>query len=685
MTPNVLLIYKLLELENARKALDQGLRGFTNRASEEVQRFLDGSFPTHRYCELSNSLDAKCQTLNSLLTALQDVPRDPQSRVKASADHGDITNRLYLKPDKAVLTTDVLKFGPILQNVLLAGSITKAVQVLGATLSLRRLQHILGPRAVGGDVSRDGVEPSQNTDAGTTDPSSDFQMEENKECVMFKDKAQVSVKDEPPLMNQRQKDSREVPTTKPMSQKTSGRHSTNILMSTQRAFWEVEHDIPVPHQKQTSAQLLDFLRTNTDKRSATEATFTQLKSPSHLITGYPSATISPKIQQSGFDDCSSSSSSGGGGGGSSSSRDDARCVDASPPEEDVVAQYTDGRVPVFRVKRAESSEGTRIYSCMVLTKTELWDIGEVVKQETRGAAVRVATEKRQNEGESGYDKIPAGDPAETPQSPRCTNTTCGSVSAKTILLSRHTSIPKFEICAFKEMEVVVSHVVTPGNFYIQHPDVMAKQRALVKEWNGPLFAEENSVPDIGTLVMGFFSEQKQWCRAQVMKICGVSGGDEHCGGTGGGVTNISVEVMRLDHGDTACLSLRNVGYLTPDMAVLPLQAARVSLASVTPAEGSQWTEQAVSWFKAMVENRTLYARLYPLDSTITVQLFLEKGKMGAMRRGASVSLRLAQNGHAKHDKMKAVGGVKRGNYQLQMKKQEADWQKYLISCYTERK
>ncbi|CAL8355729.1 unnamed protein product [Merluccius merluccius] len=489
-------------------------------ASEEVQRFLDGSFSTHRYCELSNSLDAKCQTLNSLLTALQDVPQDPQSRVKASADHGDITNRLYLKPDKAVLTTDVLKFGPILQNVLLAGSITKAVQVLGATLSLRRLQHILGPHALAGDVSCDGVEPSQNTDAGTTDPSSDFQMEENKECVMFKDKA-----------------------------------------------------------------------------------------------------------QSGFDDCSSSSS----GGGSSSSRDAARCVDASPPKEDVVAQYTDGHVPVFRVKRTESSEGTQIYSCMILTKTELWDIGEVVKQETRGAAVRVATEKRQNEGESGYDKIPAGDPTETPQSPRCTNTTCGSVSAKTILLSRHTSIPKFEICAFKEMEVVVSHVVTPGNFYIQHPDVMAKQRALVKEWNGPLFAEENSVPDIGTLVMGFFSEQKQWCRAQVIKICGVSGGDEHCEGTGGGVTNISVEVMRLDHGDTACLSLRNVGYLTPDMAVLPLQAARVSLASVTPAEGSQWTEQAVSWFKAMVENRTLYARLYPLDSTITVQLFLEKGKMGAMR------------------------------------------------------
>ena len=67
----------------------------------------------------------------------------------------------------------------------------------------------------------------------------------------------------------------------------------------------------------------------------------------------------------------------------------------------------------------------------------------------------------------------------------------------------------------------------------------------------------------------------------ILKTVPPCSGDEHCEGAGGGVTNIMVEVMRLDHGDTACLSLRNVGYLTPDMAVLPLQAARVSLASVS--------------------------------------------------------------------------------------------------------
>lgn len=45
-------------------------------------------------------------------------------------------------------------------------------------------------------------------------------------------------------------------------------------------------------------------------------------------------------------------------------------------------------------------------------------------------------------------------------------------------------------------------------------------------------------------------------------------------------TSIKVEVKRLDHGDTTCLSLWNVKELTPELATLPLQAVQVSLANV---------------------------------------------------------------------------------------------------------
>lgn len=42
-----------------------------------------------------------------------------------------------------------------------------------------------------------------------------------------------------------------------------------------------------------------------------------------------------------------------------------------------------------------------------------------------------------------------------------------------------------------------------------------------------------------------------------------------------------MEVKRLDHGDSACLSLWDIKELTPELAILPLQAVQVSLANVS--------------------------------------------------------------------------------------------------------
>lgn len=49
----------------------------------------------------------------------------------------------------------------------------------------------------------------------------------------------------------------------------------------------------------------------------------------------------------------------------------------------------------------------------------------------------------------------------------------------------------------------------------------------------------------------------------------------------GSETSIKVEVKRLDYGDTACLSLLNTKEMTPEMALLPLQAVQVSLTNVS--------------------------------------------------------------------------------------------------------
>lgn len=47
--------------------------------------------------------------------------------------------------------------------------------------------------------------------------------------------------------------------------------------------------------------------------------------------------------------------------------------------------------------------------------------------------------------------------------------------------------------------------------------------------------------------------------------------------------------------------------------------------------GETWSFEAISWFKSKVQNKTLYARLYPEEGEVLVELFMEKGKIGAMR------------------------------------------------------
>lgn len=68
------------------------------------------------------------------------------------------------------------------------------------------------------------------------------------------------------------------------------------------------------------------------------------------------------------------------------------------------------------------------------------------------------------------------------------------------------------------------------------------------------------------------------------------------------------------------------GNLFPPVCFLSLLPPQVM-----PVNGISWSEEAVEWFHTMVHNRTLYARLYPRGCEVTVELFLEKGKIGSMR------------------------------------------------------
>ncbi|KAM6923473.1 uncharacterized protein FYW49_005927 [Xenentodon cancila] len=324
----------------------------------------------------------------------------------------------------------------------------------------------------------------------------------------------------------------------------------------------------------------------------------------------------------------------------------------------------DNQTPVFRVKSGSSSR-TLTYGFVIATETELWDVGDTCVEVLEKDSVHSFFQHKECHNtiaqvENSCVNIDWKTQDLQPKELEQENNSAVAETPTPVSVK----IPEFRFRRFEEIEVVVSHIVSPDNLYIQHADSPEKLQALFTDncQASRSYAEQNCVPDIGAQVIGWLPLKNEWCRAQVLKICGVSRDYDVMDGAGI-ESSITVEVKRLDYGDTSRLSLRNIKELTPELAVLPLQALRVSLANVMPVNGRHWSEEAVGWVKAMVHNRTLHARVYPQGPTVTAELFLERGKLGAMRRGASLSLRLAQNGHARHNQLENAARIIKSKFQ----------------------
>lgn len=77
--------------------------------------------------------------------------------------------------------------------------------------------------------------------------------------------------------------------------------------------------------------------------------------------------------------------------------------------------------------------------------------------------------------------------------------------------------------------------------------------------------------------------------------------------------------------------IRELNHLNLLICSLLCVSGLYSPPQVMPVNGISWSEESVEWFHTMVRNRTLYARLYPQGCEVTVELFFERGKIGAMR------------------------------------------------------
>lgn len=113
------------------------------------------------------------------------------------------------------------------------------------------------------------------------------------------------------------------------------------------------------------------------------------------------------------------------------------------------------------------------------------------------------------------------------------------------------------------------------------------------------------------------------------------------------ISTFLVEILCIDYGFSAALSVSHLKNLPETFYALPQQALRVSLENVSPVHGDVWCRSDIRWFKKLVKNKTFFARLYQKLNDVTVVLFSERGKIGIMRRGSTLSQKMAAAGFAR--------------------------------------
>lgn len=316
------------------------------------------------------------------------------------------------------LNTDVLKFGPMLQNVLMVSSIAKAVQVLGAALSPRQLKHFLIPpsAAIQADDMMCSAWSSYNGAAQTTS------LCRRAGAVIFEEKCQEDDAILSPAVIQSAGIETEGPPL-PLAPTHVGFPEVSNPRPVKidpLSSWGKQDDVAVQYSKQTPGQLLNFFRTKVKTVDELEVTLV-----CRAAGSTPQASPSAKPSRVVAEDL------------------------GDAPSLKALCAYFEIEAPVFQVKRVESS-GSLTYSSVIATNIELWDVGDIFTE--------------------GQQKDPDGSPPPEETSRQNAAAPAGSLCA---------GIPKFQIKKFEETEVVVSHVVSPGSFYIQHVDSIPKLQRLV--------------------------------------------------------------------------------------------------------------------------------------------------------------------------------------------------------------
>ncbi|MCI4379849.1 hypothetical protein PGIGA_G00233130, partial [Pangasianodon gigas] len=219
----------------------------------------------------------------------------------------------YLRSQTGIFVPHVLKFGPLLQNIILASSITKAVQIIGATLPLQQLT--LLPES-------EKLSPGKIS----SEHSTEMLKQESKVCEVENDKYCIP---QDIIATETQRKAEEI-LTQNVTTYTSEQQLGNYLK--------------VQHQKQTSSQLIHFLRTS---RNMEQSSFAGSEERAFVLMQQLKSKTETNMDQ--------------------------EFIQLHSTHKKQFISEMNNSVPIFNVKKR--SAGSVTYSCMIATITELWDVG----------------------------------------------------------------------------------------------------------------------------------------------------------------------------------------------------------------------------------------------------------------------------------------------------------------------
>lgn len=244
----------------------------------------------------------------------------------------------------------------------------------------------------------------------------------------------------------------------PVKQTSKEKHP-NLIQNFPTHLIDMGLDIhfEIQYQKQTSSQLMAFLKSNGKAHFITLLTFirrdlgaSERGEAQTYLMKVTSGQVSP----------------------GSAAEPKAKATPTSSRKTEQVVGPPDVKGPVFKVKHG--NDGVLIYSCIVATHTELWDISDIytgVSHALSEAQSITGSEPffPQQIVDLGHSPDPEMPPAshrgeEEESDGGSTDSEVGLGSGRGPSLA----IPPFQIRKFEEMAVVVTHVVDPFHFHIQH-------------------------------------------------------------------------------------------------------------------------------------------------------------------------------------------------------------------------